>query len=408
MGYLLVGILLLITAVLPAHAELSDDQIYDDIYLRIKRRIFDREPWEHARNGGYLLQFSANIIGDEEEEVFLSNTMFLDGTRGLWTMFSGGDTIGVFTLSRTGVIVLNKEESAQVRDQSLSENRVIREYKDVASPYYNINDLIEQWKRAGKMIRPKIKAILLADFLSGIREWKVVDLINHDTVLDVNSSRRGHFVLNSDMARLSEMDFTPEEAVDLLQSNMRLAWLYPDKRKPPEVALELLQSSMRASAEAKSDAALTTQELFVINTQEVVTIPLSSVLSKSEEPSSVAPEKVPDLDVVTKLKEGQAESDQEGGEEENFRVKIGPGEFRVIFRDSINGNYENLESSSLIWTLNLDKAKLIWTLNNIFEPVIDSDLSVLIADSYYFKNGFESKTWYRYQILRGKDIVPRF
>ena len=77
-GHLLIGILFLITVVLPVRAELSDDQIFDYLIRPIKGQIGDFETgsWEDARNGGYLLQFSADIFGDQEEEGFLDR---LDG-----------------------------------------------------------------------------------------------------------------------------------------------------------------------------------------------------------------------------------------------------------------------------------------------------------------------------------------
>ena len=60
----------------------------------------------------------------------------------------------------------------------------------------------------------------------------------------------------------------------------------------------------------------------------------------------------PELESIRKSLETQKEDESEQ-KEENFRVKIGPGEFPVIFED---GNYENL-----------DKVSLIWTVNNLFE-----------------------------------------
>ena len=88
---LAIGILLLtLTAMLPAVAEVSDDQIFDLLDHRIENQILDRMSWDSAHNGGYLLQFSADIFGDEDKEDFLTHSMSLEGARGFWTIFSGG------------------------------------------------------------------------------------------------------------------------------------------------------------------------------------------------------------------------------------------------------------------------------------------------------------------------------
>ena len=79
--------------------------------------------------------------------------------------------------------------------------------------------------------------------------------------------------------------------------------------------------------------------------------------------------------------------------EEDFRVKVGPDEFPVIFED---GDYENL-----------DKANLIWTVNNLFESFYDYEI---IEDIYSYKfnvNGREVETkFYIDELVRryGPDI----
>ena len=273
---LAIGILLLtLTAMLPAVAEVSDDQIFDLLDHRIENQILDRMPWDSAHNGGYLLQFSADIFGDEDKEDFLTHSMSLEGTRGFWTIFSSGSVRHIelestaFHVIREGNIVkipysapISLRE-ALVVDQTLSENGVESNWKHVETREYET--LLEQWKKAGQLIRPKIKIILLADFLRGNREWKAIDLTDRDTVgfpLGSGIGRYGCIMLKSDEERLSKMDFTPEVALKLLQ-----------------------QSRIRASAiaEAKPDAIDKTEEPSVIDTQEVATPP-PPVQSMGEEP----------------------------------------------------------------------------------------------------------------------------
>ena len=253
-----IGILLLtLTAVLPAEAEVSDDQIFDYLYRRIKGQIgnhpVDGGLWEDARNGGYLLQFSMDIFGDQDEDDFLVGSMSLNGTAGNWKIFSDGVTMGWVKLSGIEFVAIRERDTtrllhigygglnyAYVLEQTISKNGIERVRKEVHPR--ELDGIREQWERNGEVIRPKIKVILLADFLRGSREWKAIDLQDENTVTYTvsNLSRLAYLVLKSDEARLSEMDFTPE------------------------MAFELLQSSMQASAEAKPDAA---QEPSVINTQ---------------------------------------------------------------------------------------------------------------------------------------------
>ena len=82
---------------------------------------------------------------------------------------------------------------------------------------------------------------------------------------------------------------------------------------------------------------------------------------------------------------------------ENFRVKIGPDEFPVIFED---GDYENL-----------DRARLIWTVNNLFESVYDFEFAEYGNSRRYHINGREVETnLYLHQLGRGKytpDILRK-
>ncbi len=82
---------------------------------------------------------------------------------------------------------------------------------------------------------------------------------------------------------------------------------------------------------------------------------------------------------------------------ENFRVKIGPDEFPVIFED---GDYENL-----------DRARLIWTVNNLFESVYDFEFAEYGNSRRYHLNGREVETnLYLHQLGRGKytpDILRK-
>ena len=269
-------LLLTLTAMLPAVAEVSDDQIFDLLDHRIENQILDRMPWDSAHNGGYLLQFSADIFGDEDKEDFLTHSMSLEGTRGFWTIFSGG-SIRHIKLGSTGFHVIREGNTvkipysarinfseALVVDQTLSENGVESNWKHVETREYET--LLEQWKKDGQLITPNIKIILLADFLRGNREWKAIDLTDRDTVgfpLGSGIGRYGSIMLKSDEERLSKMDFTPEVALKLLQ-----------------------QSRIRASAiaETKPDAIDKAEEPSVINTQEVATTHPPAVQSKGEEP----------------------------------------------------------------------------------------------------------------------------
>ena len=63
---------------------------------------------------------------------------------------------------------------------------------------------------------------------------------------------------------------------------------------------------------------------------------------------------------------------------ENFRVKIGPDEFPVIFEDS---DYENL-----------DRARLNWTVNNLFESVYDFEFLERGSSRKFHINGREVET----------------
>ena len=212
--------------------------------------------------------------------------MGLNGTAGDWKIFSGEVAMGWVELSGIEFVAIREEDTTRllyisygglhqtsIVEQTISKNGIERERKFV-QPHVQSRELDgirEQWKKTGKVIRPKIKAILLADFLRGSREWKAIDLTDIDTITRSFGSgsigRRGHIVLKSDEARLSEMDFTPE------------------------MAFKLLQSSMRASAEAKPDAVLAPEEPSVINTQEVATTP-PPMQPKGEEPVSSKRSKV--------------------------------------------------------------------------------------------------------------------
>ena len=272
---LLIIVLSLLTAVPPVRAEISDDQIFDSLIRVIKGQVgdFDTDLWEDARKGGYLLQFAEDIYGDHSEEDFLINSMSLDGTEGNWAVFSGGENIGWVELSGIEFVAIREEDATRllhiqysslhesyVLAQTLSENGVKRERRKVHPD--ETDGIIEQWKAVGVVIRPKIEAILLADFLRGSREWKAIDLTDFDTVayLSDASGGRSHIVLRSDEERLSEMDFTAE------------------------VALELLESSMRASADGEPDFVHTAEEPSAETAVEKVTKPPPAE-RKVEEPA---------------------------------------------------------------------------------------------------------------------------
>ena len=87
-------------------------------------------------------------------------------------------------------------------------------------------------------------------------------------------------------------------------------------------------------------------------------------------------EEVSDPEEDAKLQGGKAESEPEKDGEEDFRVKVGPDEFPVIFED---GDYENL-----------DKAGLILTLNNLFEYVNDFEII--------------QKGWYGKYSVNGREV----
>jgi hypothetical protein len=62
--------------------------------------------WEPAINGGYLLHFSADILGDAAEEDFLVTTMGMDGSRGSWDLYCGGKRVDSVELSVFGFRVI--------------------------------------------------------------------------------------------------------------------------------------------------------------------------------------------------------------------------------------------------------------------------------------------------------------
>ncbi len=109
----------------------------------------------------------------------------------------------------------------------------------------------------------------------------------------------------------------------------------------------------------------------------------------------------------------EADSEPEGGEEEDFRVEVRPSEYPVLFED---GDYENL-----------DKARLIWMVNNLFTSIIN-DIKV-IEDGAAFKfhvNGREvesnfylklmnKNSYYRiveehgvYHLVFDRDLIERY
>ena len=273
---LLIIVLSLLTAVLTVRAELTDDQIFDYLIRPIKGQIgdFDTELWEDVHSGGYLLQFSVDILGDHGKEDFLIDSMGLDWHEGIWRVFSGADTVGWAELSGIEFMAIREEDTvrllhirygglrwALVIEQTLSENGVDTERREMHPS--EADTIIEQWKRAGEVIRPKIKAILLADFLRGSREWKAIDLTDEETIIYSlgSSGGRSHIVLRSDEARLSEMDFTPE------------------------LALELLELSMRASTDTELDFVYTAQETSNVTVQEKVVKPLRTAQPEVEKPA---------------------------------------------------------------------------------------------------------------------------
>ncbi len=68
--------------------------------------------------------------------------------------------------------------------------------------------------------------------------------------------------------------------------------------------------------------------------------------------------------------------------EENFRVKVGPDEFPVIFED---GDYENL-----------DRARLNWTVNNLFKSGQDFEMVPI--------NVYNSRKYY----IEGREVEAKF
>ena len=92
-----------------------------------------------------------------------------------------------------------------------------------------------------------------------------------------------------------------------------------------------------------------------------------------EEVSRIAEETVP-LDVGP---EAEVEAEQ-ADDEANFRVRVGPEEFPVLFED---GDYENL-----------DKESLIWTVNNLFEHVFAFEIIESGSPRKYRVNSHEVKT----------------
>ena len=402
-GYLLVGILLLITAVLPARAEVSDDQIFDYLVLMFQGRLPNHyidtgSRWEDARKGGYLLQFSVGIFGDQEEEDFLISSMFMNEDIGWWKVFSGEEKIDPTRLPGTKFMVFREEDTTRllygahrkldyafVVEQAITKNGNEHEWKSVHPR--ELAGLWEQWERTGEVIRPKIKVILLADFLRGSREWKAVDLLDGNTVTYSRNpiSEVTHIVLKSDKERLSKMDFTPDVAFELLLSILR-------KIKPYAV----VDSAYKAS---------------VINTKEVATIP-PHLHPKGEEPALSKRRKlwlwlvgtwlvgaimlvlVGGLLLKRRLRNRYSMKKRQkvifilllaimvlGGKLlyvrtlKDLRVKVGQGEFPVLIED---GDYENL-----------DKARLIWTVNNFFENSYDFEIVPYYNSRKYYVDGRE-------------------
>ncbi len=205
-----------------------------------------RDPylWNAAGSGGYLFRFSADINGDGQEEQFLGSTTNFNKTRGDWDVHFNGVMVGSINLSGISFIAIRDRDAvripyvsymtgteAVVVEQTI-ENGTVKVMERRIHPD-QLEQLQTEWTKVGRVIKPKIETILLADFVAGGRVWKEIDL-TRDNYCFYNED---YFVLKSDELRLSKINLTPENALRALaasgssdspaeQSNSTKVWLW--------------------------------------------------------------------------------------------------------------------------------------------------------------------------------------
>ena len=227
-----------ITAISFCFSGLSLSEIPDSIIRKeaedlIKGQIGDAYLWPDARNGGYLLKFSADIDGDGVAEYFIASTMDSRHTSCIWGVYAGDHLLGSVSLLLDGFIgIQTKEglnfpmwEDKKQRGFTLT-NQVFKNgsFATIRNDvdWEEFSQMKAEWDSEGKKFTPKVQAILLTDYAAGDRAWREI------TPEKCKTTKSNHIYLAEDEERLSQVIISPEQALALLEKN------HPENKRQTE------------------------------------------------------------------------------------------------------------------------------------------------------------------------------
>ena len=264
------------------------------VYEKLLDIIYDRskEGWEYSGSGGYMFRFTLDVAGDKKPETMVR---FSIETPPRWFLFSDSDSttddnkkyLGELNLPGIGGInISNKNQGISklfgtyetsyyvgvpynfeatpfkpfgkyILEEEISEEGIKRHVrvvgKDATDEEYRALSTFTDNPEGVTLLKPKIEYISLRNLLMDkdpewlefrFEEWVHVDL---------------YYLRPQDAAKVSEIKMTSDEArIKELIGNFT-----------PELAIELLQSRIRASvnAEAEPDEVDRAEEPSSINTQ---------------------------------------------------------------------------------------------------------------------------------------------